>query len=167
MSVLLRLYPRAWRERYGEEFSELLASRRLSIQLVVDVLAGALDARFEPQAIPRPAITTTPGDTMTTTKWRCISGCQATRRDSLLGAGTMLGVTALLTAAWMALHAKLGDNEFVDGLSALPFFIGLLASFPFTYLKDRPLRSKVRCMVTMMTFITAILVGAAWLASRI
>ncbi len=49
MNWMLRLYPAPWRERYGEEFGAVLASQRVSAGLVVDVLAGAIDARIHPQ----------------------------------------------------------------------------------------------------------------------
>jgi hypothetical protein len=45
----MRLYPAAWRQRYGEEFGAVLASQRVSAGLVLDVIGGALDARFHPQ----------------------------------------------------------------------------------------------------------------------
>jgi hypothetical protein len=47
--LLLRLYPRAWRERYGEELSAHLAAQRpLRIGVVADLLRGALDAHLHP-----------------------------------------------------------------------------------------------------------------------
>jgi hypothetical protein len=49
MNWLLRLYPARWRERYGEEFGAVLASQRVSVGLVVDVLGGAIDAHLHPQ----------------------------------------------------------------------------------------------------------------------
>jgi hypothetical protein len=49
MNWLLRLYPAPWRDRYGEEFSAVLASQRTSLGLVLDVLGGALDAHLHPQ----------------------------------------------------------------------------------------------------------------------
>jgi hypothetical protein len=42
--LLLWLYPRSWRERYGEEFAALLAQQRLTLDEVVDVARGAYDA---------------------------------------------------------------------------------------------------------------------------
>jgi hypothetical protein len=42
---LLRLYPRAWRQRYGAEFAALLEQQPLTPLAVVDVVRGALDAR--------------------------------------------------------------------------------------------------------------------------
>jgi hypothetical protein len=49
MSVLLRLYPRAWRERYGDEIAALLEERPASMLDHLDLIRGALDARLHPQ----------------------------------------------------------------------------------------------------------------------
>ena len=49
MSVLVRLYPPAWRARYGLEFEALLAERPPSMRDRVDIVVGALDARLSPQ----------------------------------------------------------------------------------------------------------------------
>lgn len=46
MKHLLRLYPRAWRDRYGEEFEALLEQRSRSLRDSVDIVRGALDARL-------------------------------------------------------------------------------------------------------------------------
>src|ERR1041384_4465030 len=43
-AVAARDYPRAWRERYGDEFAELLSQERIRLGLVIDVVRGALDA---------------------------------------------------------------------------------------------------------------------------
>jgi hypothetical protein len=47
---LIRLYPRAWRERYEEEFSALIEERPASVGDVFDVAFGAVDAWLVPQA---------------------------------------------------------------------------------------------------------------------
>lgn len=46
IAALLRLYPAAWRRRYGDEFAVLLAERPLGPFDVADVLLGALDAQL-------------------------------------------------------------------------------------------------------------------------
>ena len=51
MSSLLRLYPRPWRDRYGEEFEELLAQRPPSARHRLDIVRGALDAHLHPQLV--------------------------------------------------------------------------------------------------------------------
>ena len=53
MTWLLKLYPREWRRRYGAELEELVASQPKSLQLVVDLLGGAVDAHVKPQAFAR------------------------------------------------------------------------------------------------------------------
>jgi hypothetical protein len=75
MNWLLRLYPAPWRERYGEEFGAVLASQRPSPGLVLDVLAGAIDAHLHPQ-IPHSNATQIQGDeTMTLAMLqRCTAG---------------------------------------------------------------------------------------------
>ena len=42
----LSLYPRGWRERYGEEFQSLLGDRRLGLGDWIDIVSGAIDARL-------------------------------------------------------------------------------------------------------------------------
>ncbi|GAC1319865.1 MAG: hypothetical protein NVS2B16_16860 [Chloroflexota bacterium] len=49
MNALVRLYPRAWRERYGDEFAAVLEDEALSPFDVVDLVLGALDAHLHPQ----------------------------------------------------------------------------------------------------------------------
>jgi hypothetical protein len=45
-SLLLRCYPARWRDRYGDEFAELLEERPLGPFDVADILLGALDAQL-------------------------------------------------------------------------------------------------------------------------
>ena len=49
MSGLIALYPNAWRERYELEFRALMAERPPSPRDRLDIVRGALDARFHPQ----------------------------------------------------------------------------------------------------------------------
>jgi len=49
MSAILRLYPRAWRERYGDELAALLEEHPASLADQLDLIRGALDARLHPQ----------------------------------------------------------------------------------------------------------------------
>lgn len=50
--LLLRLYPAAWRERYGAEVAEILARRPVSPWTLLDVLAGACDAHLHRNLLP-------------------------------------------------------------------------------------------------------------------
>jgi hypothetical protein len=59
--LLVRLYPRAWRARYGEEFAAVLAERRLSPRTVIDVIAGAADAHLHPGGWHHERVAAKPG----------------------------------------------------------------------------------------------------------
>lgn len=61
MRWLLRLYPRAWRERYGDEFLALIEDAGLSARQLCDLLGGALDARLRPQV---PALKPSPSSSV-------------------------------------------------------------------------------------------------------
>jgi hypothetical protein len=45
-TLLVRCYPAAWRERYGDEFASILEERPIGPFDVADILLGALDARL-------------------------------------------------------------------------------------------------------------------------
>ncbi len=54
MSRLVRLYPSAWRERYGAEFVALLDERPPNALDRLDIVRGAIDARIHPQVLDDP-----------------------------------------------------------------------------------------------------------------
>ena len=51
MKWLLRLYPQAWRQRYGEEVAALLVSEPQTLRVALDLVAGAIDSWINPQWI--------------------------------------------------------------------------------------------------------------------
>ena len=53
MSALVRLYPGAWRRRYGEEMEALLEARRPGARVRLDLLRGAFDAWLHPESPSR------------------------------------------------------------------------------------------------------------------
>ncbi|HEY8239317.1 MAG TPA: hypothetical protein VIF63_07760 [Candidatus Limnocylindrales bacterium] len=58
MSALVRLYPAAWRARYGAEFETLLAERPPTARDLVDIVIAAADARISPQVAGAPGTPT-------------------------------------------------------------------------------------------------------------
>jgi len=46
MTKLLKLYPKKWRERYGQEFEALLEQHELSVPDRIDVIAGGANVRL-------------------------------------------------------------------------------------------------------------------------
>src|SRR5690349_17420415 len=94
---LLLLYPRAWHERYGEEFLAVIGSDSLRLPHVIDIVSGAIDAWLSADVRETTAsrIATTEGGP---TVLRTLLDCErkhagVTPRDGLIGAGVMLGVS--------------------------------------------------------------------------
>ncbi len=58
MNALVRLYPPAWRARYGREFEALLNERPPTARDVLDIVVGAVDARLSPQVAAAPGLST-------------------------------------------------------------------------------------------------------------
>jgi hypothetical protein len=104
-TVLIRCYPAAWRERYGDEFEAVLEERPLGPFDVADILLGALDARLRMRD-RRTGVTQRKGFSMTLR----IGGIAA-----ILGAAT-------LAIAWFLAS---GLVEVEDALVWLVLLIGL------------------------------------------
>ena len=135
MNWLLRLYPARWRERYGEEFSAVLASQQASVGVVLDVVAGAIDAHLYPQ-IHRSQIQQSDSisikgdDTMTFAMLqRCAAGGPKVSREDRCVAALYAIVSALVIAA-----LYLGLTKIYRGAPAVQAL--LYASFPFTALVE-------------------------------
>jgi hypothetical protein len=157
---LLRLYPRRWRERYGDELLELTADQPLGIQQQFDLFMGAIDAHMS----------WTPSGSSTNVnnqEARVIAGLRTvcatkgarmTKRDGLIAAGLYLGVTILLTFAGIWLKRSGMDNE-SQIVMTMAFPTAMLFTLP-TYMKGQPLR--VQAVVMGTTF--AILALISYLA---
>lgn len=46
--LLTRIYPRRWRERYGEEFEDFLLAARGDVRTWIDVVRSAMDEHIHP-----------------------------------------------------------------------------------------------------------------------
>jgi hypothetical protein len=117
VSRLLRLYPRAWRDRYGEEFLALLSERPSSFADRVDIVRGAMDARLQPQ-IPGPD-----------------------RVPDRSGLATLAGFGFLVLAMFLWASGPIHYDQYGsyrDGAAGFPFFfaaIGLLSFGIFRLMK--------------------------------
>jgi hypothetical protein len=103
--TLLRLYPAAWRERYGDEFTDLIAARPPSLRDRFDILRGAIDARLHPQVGRGAAPETQP------------------RRDRSLGA--LIVLAGALLSVWAALGVTQGVRWDSGELPANPELLNI------------------------------------------
>jgi hypothetical protein len=159
---LLRLYPRRWRERYGEEFLDTAGREALRLQQVIDIVAGAIDAHLSRDS--RRAIQATDGGThMTRTlKAACArTELRYTTRDAVIGAAVMIASTIVLSLAGI-LASRLGDDTTGEVLKSLAFPASVLFSMPFVWLKGQPWKPQAVLVGVPLT----ILIAISWLATR-
>lgn len=159
MRILLRLYPKAWRDLYGEEFAGILAAQRLSPRLLLDIIGGAVDARLQPQ------VRLAEGDTMTRNLLkRCAaSGPQLSKREELLGAAAMIGFSLVGAGLYIWASYVYPDNKLVDTFGVMTFPAAVTATMPFTYLKGHSRKSQVLTVGGLLVF----LAGISYLAAMI
>jgi hypothetical protein len=154
---LLRLYPSAWRARYGGEFLEMLGPDRLQLQQVIDIIAGAIDAWLSPEVRDATRIATTTGGT---TMVKSISVClrdrqRYTTRDSVIGAAVMLIGTAILTLAGIALNRN-GWPDAGDAMVNMSFLVAMMLSMPFWMMKGQPWRAQAVIIGGTLAMLAAI-----------
>ncbi len=164
--TLLRLYPRAWRERYGEEFLAALDEGPLHWQQVVDIVSGAIDARLsaDVRAATGSRSRVDGGGTMTLKSLMACDRRQArfTTRDSLVGAGAMIVFSVLLGI--IGVFAGLGGApRTADALAQLGFPVSLTLSMPFWLMKGQPWKAQAVVIGTTLV----LLAGIAWVASAL
>ena len=160
---LLRLYPRAWRERYGTEFADLVGERPLTFQQTVDILAGAIDAWMSPsvRASVRGATAGSKqrGDVMIQQlKLRCATGkIRYTKTDGLIAASIMIGVTIviMLAASWAR---QSGYIEAGKALAGIAFYVSMALSMPFWLMKGQSRLAQTMIVGSTVVFLVLIAV---------
>jgi hypothetical protein len=165
---LLRLFPRAWSERYGDEFLALAGSGPLNVQLFVDIVSAAIDAWLSTDV--RNATGTfhavsSGGKSVKSMTLSSLIACERrhnryTTRDALIGAGVMIGASLLLSTAGIAVKRN-GWPTAGDILIQQSFLWSLMLSVPFWLLKGQPRKAQV-----VIVLATLLLAGAiSYLAS--
>lgn len=172
MIWLLRLYPSPWRRRYGGEVAEMLAARRFSLRIAIDLVAGAIDVWLHPSATlaAAGAADPHPGEKKTMlsriVRFDCV-GPDVTPADHWKAAIAAVGGTLVLSLAWMAVHVRIGDNPYVDSLSLMTFMVPMLYSMRYTYLKSRSAGVQAVFVGGFSLLMAALMLGAGWIASKL
>jgi hypothetical protein len=165
-SVLIRLYPRAWRQRYGEEMRELLASQPSSLRTLTDLVAGALDARLNPQHMPALPAGGNEGVGTMMKALRC-APAGVTIQDQWRSAAWMIGGSFVLTAFGILLKLRIGPNALSEGLLYAAFPASLMLSLECTYLKRYSAASRRTMSIGGALFVILIVWLATVVANRI
>lgn len=164
---LLQLYPRAWRERYGDEFAEFVGDRRLSAQQMIDIVGGALDA-WTSRSVRASVGGSVAGNStggasvVHTLKLKCASRtAHYTTKDALIGAGVMIGATFVLLAIGIGANRS-GYPALGETLKGLAFPASMLLSMPFYLTKGLSWRAQA----ILLGVPTAILIAISYVATR-
>jgi hypothetical protein len=165
---LLQLYPRAWRERYGEEFAEFVGDRRLSVQQAIDIVGGALDA-WTSRSVRASVRGSVAGNStgaaimVQALKVRCASRtANYTTKDALIGAGVMIAVSFLMLAIGIAAN-RAGYATAGETVKGLAFPASMLLSMPFYLTKNLSWRAQTVLLGVPML----ILIVISYLATKI
>jgi hypothetical protein len=174
---LLQLYPRPWRERYGDEMAELLHNESLSPSLVIDVLAGAVDAWLNPQlavSAPRnqpPEVKEHETMFAKMLQLRCAGhGPSLSVREQRLSIALTLGSALALTVAWMWVAVTYRDpqvRQYVLAFSQLPFFASLILTMPLRSMKGRSRATQAVLMSACFVLLVAWCVVVGFVATMI
>lgn len=163
-AALLRLYPREWRRRYGDEMRELLAEQRLSFRTIADLVAGAIDARINPQLRAEPGQHQGVASMIKST---VCNPAGLSVQDQWRSAGWMVGGSLLLVLAGYLLKQQIGPNSLSEGLVYAAFPAALMLSNECTYFKRYSKPARMTMSVGGALFIIAIVWGATAIGNRI
>jgi hypothetical protein len=164
---LLLLYPRAWRERYGEEFVATVGPDRLHPQQIIDIVSGAIDAWLssDVQEATRTlgVARNGEGSMVVKSRWLCDqTKMRVSTRDSLTGAAVMIAGSVIFSGLGIAARRD-GWAMSADALLSIAFPGSLALSMPFWLMKGQPWKAQVA--IVGGTF--ALLIAISYLASAI
>jgi len=145
MNWLLPLYPARWRVRYGEEFGAVLASQHASVGLVLDVLAGAVDAHLYPQIQNSQSLPIKGDDTMTFEMLqRCaVGGPKLSPQDRRIASLFMLVSALVMATLYIVLTKIYRAAPAVQALFYATFPALTLIYGQTAYLRKRPWLTQV------------------------
>lgn len=164
--ALLRLYPRAWRQRYAGEMRHLLVEQKRSLRTIVDLIAGAVDARLNPQLTHAVPACEQPGARMTTKATWC-NPAALSAQDQWRSAGWMVGGSLVLSVAGILLKLRIGPNSLSEALIYAAFPAALMLSSECTYLKRYSTTARRTISIGAAIFVILITWGATALGNRI
>ena len=166
MTWLIRLYPPAWRRRYGRELAELLATEPASFRTAVDLVAGAVDAWLNPQSSTAAMAAHPKGEAMVPKmlKLRCAGyGSDYTVGDALKAAGVTIGGTLALVLALTWAMARYGENPYLESLLLVSWLVPFIFGQRYTDLKGRSGRVQAVLLGGPAAIVIAIALASAWI----
>ena len=166
MIWLIKLYPPAWRRRYGREMAELIASQPASFGTAIDLVAAAVDAWLNPQSSTATAAAGSKGEgTMIAERLRlrCAGyGAPVTAKDGLKGAAFIIAGTFVLMLAISWAMGRYGKNPYLLSLQSMSWLFPMLYSQRYWALKGQPGSVQAVLIGGPALTILAIALAAGW-----
>ena len=162
---LLRLYPRAWRARYGDEFLAMFGDTPLRFSQTLDIIAGAVDARWSSDvrvSTGNTAVSTTGGTTVIEALRRsCTTKMPPlTFRDHMRGAAIIVFGSVVLSIVGIMFRRN-GFDQTGEFFKALAFPGSLVLSSHATYMKNYSWKAQVAVLETTLLLVGLICYLAA------
>lgn len=154
----LKLYPREWRERYGDELAALIGDRRLSLADSIDLIAGAIDARFANKANEAKEANGAIMPSILRTACQTRNDPQ-TIADGLRAAAVMV-VASLAIVGLGAIAERLGWPQTARGIKDVSFPVSLALMSHFLYLRKQSPTAKWIITGGTLTILTILAVVA-------
>jgi hypothetical protein len=154
------LYPPAWRARYGEEFLATVGDGSLDVQQTIDIVSAAIDAWFSADVRRATLVSRVAPNKGGPVMLKSLMVCERaqaryTKRDALIGAGVMLGLSLALTTAG-ALARRAGWSETGEVVVALSLPVSSTLSMPFWLMKGQPWKAQVAIVGVTLALLVAI-----------
>jgi hypothetical protein len=164
---LIKLYPPAWRRRYGRELAELIATQPASYGMAIDLVAGAIDAWIHPQSSTAAAATDAKGAGAMVSKMLQLKsaghGATVTKADNRKAAAIVIGGSLLAAIAYMWATARYGRDAYVESLFLVSWLVFVAFSQPYTTLKGRPALVQAVLIGGQAAVVIAIALAAGWI----
>ena len=163
---LLRLYPRGWRDRYGDEFVAMFGDAPLRFSQTMDIISGAIDARLSSEVrTVTGAAAVSPGGTTVIQALR--QSCFAKRpklttRDHVITGAIVVGGSLLMSILGIALHRN-GYPAAGEFFKTFAFPASLVLSGHASDMKHRSWKVQVVVLEGMLVLLAAV----CWIATKI
>ena len=169
MTWLIRLYPPAWRRRYGRELAELIATQPASFGTAIDLIAAAVDAWLNPQSSTAATAADAKGAGAMVPKMlqlRCAGdGPNVTAADHLKAAAVTIGGTLALVLSLSWAIVRYGKDPYLVSFTTVSWLVPYLFSQRYTTLKGRSGRVQAVLIGGPAAIVIAIVLAAAWVST--
>jgi hypothetical protein len=167
---LIRLYPPAWRRRYGRELAELIETQPASLGMALDLVAAAIDAWLNPQSstAASAAESSRGGGAMVSKmlQLKCAGyGPEVTRADAVKAAAMMIGGSLVAAIGYLWFTVQYGEDPYLFSLFSVSWLVAFVCSQRYTTLKGRSARVQAVFIGGQSALVIAIALGAAWISS--